>query len=382
MKTITINILTVLLIAFTISSCGQQEEKSPKQELQEQKAQLLLTQENIARLEKELLQDSSFNQSSNIFVDLIDVKTDTFEHFINITGNIESENQAFISPEINGQIKQILVKEGQRVKYGDAMIILNSEITQRTIDEVKTNLELARTVYKKQKELWNQKIGSEIQYLQAKNNLDALESKLETLRAQQRMATIRAPYSGVVDEVFQHEGEMASPGRQILQLINLVNLKVYADMSERYLPYISIGDPALVSFPTYPNIKIEAKVHRVGNMINHNNRTVKIQINIKNVDEKLKPNIISNIKLRDFYSDSALVLPSIIIKQDLEGDYIFVAHENEKGDLIATKRYVTTGISRGSNSLIIDGVKVGEQVVFNGYNNIRNGSTLKINKIY
>ena len=375
MKSINYKILSVILLIFMATSCQQ----DPKKELAELKGTLKETQKRIAELEAELNTDSSKVEVKSVFVDLIKIKTDTFIHYITITGSVESDNQAFISPEINGQIKEVLVKEGQHVKKGQALVVLNSEITQKTINEVQTNLELAHTVYKKQKELWDQEIGSEIQYLQAKNNMESLEGRLETLKAQKRMATIKAPYDGVVDNLFQHEGEMASPGRQVLQLINLQKLKVYADMSERYLPYIHKGDMAKVSFPTYPNLKIEAPIYRVGNMINPANRTVRIQVNIKNTDNKLKPNIISNIELQDYFSDTAIAIPSIIIKQDINGDYVFVA-KNENGKLIAEKRYVQTGVSHNAKTLIVDGLKEGDKIIYNGYNLVRNGSQLKINK--
>jgi len=373
-------IISALLLVFIATSCQQ----GPEQELKSLKTQLKETQSRILELEESLNMDSIKLDEKSIFVDIINLKADTFIHYITITGSVESNNQAFISPEINGQIKEVLVKEGQQVKKGQALVVLNSEITQKNINEVKTNLELARTVYKKQKELWDQNIGSEIQYLQAKNKKDALEGRLETLEAQQQMATITAPYDGVVDNLFQHEGEMASPGRQVLQLINLQNLKVYADMSERYLPYIHKGDVAKVSFPTYPNLKMKVKVFRVGNMINPANRTVRIQVNVKNVDNKLKPNIISNIELQDFYSDTAIAIPSIIIKQDIKGDYVFIAKgggsSDSEGIFYAEKRYVQTGVSHNAKTLITSGLKAGELIVFNGYNLVRNGSLLKINK--
>ena len=375
------NILAIILMIFIATAC-QEKTQSPKEELKTLKTTLTKTQKRIAELEEILNNDSNKVESKTVFVDLIKIKPDTFIHYITITGSVESDNQAFISPEINGQIKRVLVKEGQRVKKGQALVILNSEITQKTINEVKTNLDLARTVYKKQKELWDQGIGSEIQYLQAKNNMESLEGRLETLQAQKRMATIKAPYDGVIDNLFQHEGEMASPGRQVLQLVNLQKLKVYADMSERYLPYVHKNDMAKVSFPTYPNLKMEVPVFRVGNIINPANRTVRIQVNIKNTDNKLKPNIISNIELQDFYSDTAIAIPSIIIKQDITGDYVFIVREEGNGKLFAEKRYVTTGVSHKAKTLILKGIRPDERIIFNGYNLVRNGSLLNINKIY
>jgi len=378
MKT-TIKLLYVILLLFVATSC-QQEQQDPKQELQSLKTQLRTTQERIKELETLLENDSNKVQGKTVFVDILNIKTDTFTHFITVTGSIESDNQAFISPEINGQIKQVLVHEGQKVHKGQALMILNSEITQKTINEIKTNLELARTVYKKQKELWDQNIGSEIQYLQAKNNMRSLEGKLETLQAKQRMATIRAPYDGTIDNIFQHEGEMASPGRQVLQLVNLKHLKVYAAMSERYLPYVHKGDPVTVSFPTYPNLVFQAPIFRIGNIINPANRTVRIQVNIKNKDNKLKPNIISNIQIKDYYNEKAIAVPSIIIKQDLKGDYIFLVTKNDKGNLIAKKHYIKTGVSHNAKSLVVGGLKPNDKVVYNGYNLVRNGSLIKVNQ--
>jgi len=377
MKTIKFTYLSAILLLFIATSCKQK----PEEELADLKTQLKETQARITELETQLQADTIQVDVKTVLVDLIDLKPDTFIHYITVTGSVESDNQAYISPEINGQIKKVLVKEGQRVKKGQTLVVLNSEITEKTINEVKTNLDLARTVYKKQKELWDQKIGSEIQYLQAKNNMQSLEGRLETLQAQKRMATIKAPYDGVIDYLFQHEGEMASPGRQVLQLINLNNLKVYADMSERYLPYVHKGDMAEVSFPTYPNLKMKVPVVRVSNMINPANRTVRIQVNIKNNKEMLKPNIISNIRLQDYYSDTAIIIPSIIIKQDIIGDYVFIAKSNDSdGEFYAEKRYVQTGVSHNAKTLIIGGLKAGERVVYNGYNLVRNGSLLKINK--
>jgi len=380
MKT-TIKSLSVLLLLFVAISC-KQEKQSPRQELQSLRTQLITIQKRIAELETLLANDSNKVQAKKVFVDLLTVKPDTFTHYINLTGSIVSDNQAFISPEINGQIKEVLVVEGQKVKKGQALMVLNSEITQKTINEIKTNLELARTVYKKQKELWDQNIGSEIQYLQAKNNMLSLEGKLETLQAQKRMATIRAPYDGIVDNIFQHEGEMASPGRQVLQLVNLKKLKVYADMSERYLPNVHKGDMVKVSFPTFPDLVMEAPIFRIGNVINPANRTVRIQVNIKNKDNKLKPNIISNLLIKDYYNEKAIAVPSIIIKQDLKGDYVFIVVKDEKANLIAKKQYVKTGVSHGTKTLITSGLNPNDKIVYNGYNLVRNGSLIKVNKEY
>ena len=213
---------------------------------------------------------------------------------------------------------------------------------RNSIDEVNTQLELARTLYKKQKELWDQNIGSEIQYLQAKSKKEALEDKLKTLNSQLEKATITAPFDAYVETVYQKTGEFASPGRQIFFLVNLKDLKVTADISEKYIPYIHIGDSVDISFPTFPDIHLREPISVIGSVVNPNNRTIKIQIYIHNDDYKLKPNIISSLSLSDQQVDSAIVIPAIVVKNDANGNnYVYVVKE-DNGSIISQKTYIKT----------------------------------------
>jgi RND family efflux transporter MFP subunit len=365
-------------IILVTAGCNNSDDANKKQEIKKQiteyRMEIKDLENKIAELEKQLT-DTVVSDGS-LLVGIKTVKPEKFIKYVEVTGSVESDLQALISPEINGQISKIHVKEGDYVTRGTLLVSLKTEITEKAIDEVKTALELANTVYKKQKELWDQQIGSEIQYLQAKNRKESLERKLETLKTQKQMAGIKAPFDGYVETVYQKEGEIASPGRQVLMLVNLEKLKVTADISEVYLPNVHKGDMVLLSYPTFPEITMKRPISVVGSVINPNNRTVKIQINIDNPGKKLKPNIIANVKFKEFEMDSAFVVPSIIIKNDADGrSYLYVVAKHNNATM-AVKRFVETGDSYGNKTVIIKGLKAGDRIVYQGYNLVKNGSLI------
>ncbi len=310
---------------------------------------------------------------------LVSVKKLTHEpfyHYFQANGAVEAVEDAFISPEINGQIKKVHVKEGRRVRKGELLVSLNSDIIKSGIAEAKSGLELADTIYNRRKGLWKKKIGSEVQYLQAKTNKESLENRLKSLEAQLDMALIKAPIDGIVDDVLKKEGELAIPGLQLLRLVNLKEVYVNAEVSEAFLPRIKKGDPVRVSFPTYPDLAVDTVVYRTGNVIRVENRTFLVQVKLDNPGEKLKPNIIAVLKMKDFSADAALTVPSIIVKNDLKGSYLYVVEESE-GKRLARKTYVVPGKTEGGKTMIEQGLKPGQEVIVEGYNLVKNGMLVK-----
>lgn len=370
-------IFLLLIIIFTACQSTDNPEEI-KDKILGYKNDISELNHKIAKLEEELNKYSNDNESEHkIPVSVIKLDYQKFNHFLDASGSVESINEAFISPEINGQIKKIYVTEGERVKKGDLLAKINTSITENTINEVKTSLELATTVYEKQKQLWKKKIGSELQFLEAKNNKESLENKLSTLNAQLEMALVKSPIDGIADEIFQKEGELGMPGIQLMQIVNLDKLYINIDVSEAYLSNINKGDMVTLEFPAYPEIKMEVPIHRIGNVVKLENRTFTVQLKINNRGEKLKPNILSIIKINDFSTDSALVVPSIIIKQDFNGSYVYVA-EKQSENMISKKVYVKTGISDGRNTMITEGLNPGQMVITKGYNLVKNGTEIKI----
>ncbi len=368
-----------LLLMIILTAC--QSTDSPeaiKEKIHGYKNDISKLNHKIVKLEEELNKYSNDNESKHkIPVSVSKLDYQKFNHFLDASGSVESINEAFISPEINGQIKKIYVTEGVRVKKGDLLVKINTSITENTINEVKTSLDLATTIYEKQKQLWKKKIGSELQFLEAKNNKESLENKLNTLNAQLEMALVKSPIDGIVDEIFQKEGELGMPGIQLMQIINLDKLYINIDVSEAYLPNINKGDMVTLEFPAYPEIKMEVPIHRIGNVVKPENRTFTVQLKINNRGEKLKPNILSVIKINDFSTDSALVVPSIIIKQDFNGSYVYMV-DKQSENMIAKKVYVKTGMSYGSNTMITEGLNPGQMVITKGYNLVKNGTEIKM----
>jgi RND family efflux transporter MFP subunit len=278
---------------------------------------------------------------------------------------------------MNGQVKNIHVKEGQSVSEGQLLVSLNTAVTESSIREVRTGLELATKLYERQKELWDQKIGSEMQYLEARNAMESAQARLATLQAQLDMALIKAPFAGIVETIMLKEGELASPGMQVIQLVSLNSLKLYGNISERYMASIQKGDETIVFFPDVEGLSRRVPIHRVGNIIDDQSRTFRIELKIENADKSLKPNMYTIIRVNDFRSDSALVVPSVVIKQDLMGNYIYVA-EQEEGQLKARKRYITTGLSYEDRTMIAQGVDKGEDVIVLGFAQVSDGVGIEL----
>ena len=278
---------------------------------------------------------------------------------------------------MNGEIKHIYVKEGQFVKQGQILIRLSAAVLQSSIEEVKTGLDLATTIYNKQKKLWDKKIGKELDYLEAKNRKESLNDKLKTLNTQLGLTIIKAPFSGIIDEIYLKKGELAAPGRPVINLVNLHRMEADADVSEKYLPDIHSGDSVLLSFPAYPGADILTKVTRTGNVINSINRTFKVQVDFNNTKNEIKPNMIAQIRLAD-YKGNDISVPSIIVKKDTKGDYVFIARNNSNNNYVAKKVYVKTSFIIGDKLIIKKGLKEGDSVIVEGYNLVSNNQKVTI----
>jgi len=300
-----------------------------------------------------------------------------FEHYFETYGSVESGQNVSVNIEAPGTIDKILVDVGQRVSKGQKLAVLESEVLQNTIDEVQTSLDLASTIFEKQEKLWSQKIGSEIQYLEARSRKEGLKQRLGALKAQRDKYTIKAPFSGIVDEVFYKEGEAGNMIIPLLRLVNLQQVYVVADISEKYLGTVVPGLSVKAVFPTSDSA-YEAKISRCGAFIKANNRTFKIYVDLNNSDGSLKPNLLGVLHIRDFEQDSAIVIPTSAIQQDALGqEYVYVL-EHDDIRLIAVKTTVTSGMAYGKESMILEGLKGNEEIVLKGARNIKDGQEVKI----
>lgn len=370
--------LIILFSAIFLFGCSQDNPEAIQKQIINYKNKINSYNEKIAELEEKLEQDTSFVSSERgTVVRVQELIPQNFSHYIKVSGKVLAEEEAFISPEMNGQIEKIYAIEGQRVSKGQLIISLNSEVTEKSIAEVKTNLELLTKLFEKQENLWEQNIGTEVQYLQAKTNKESAEARLATLEEQLEMSKIRAPFSGIVEDIMVKEGEMAMPGARLLHLVNLNDLSIEADISENYLNDIREGEKVEVQFTSLPGMTKMLPIKRVGSVIDNMSRTFEIELQLQNPDGKLKPNQLAELRINDFSADSALVIPSITIKQDVTGYYVYQIAEDDKGP-IASKIYITPGRSAEEYTMVLEGLKPGMRIITEGYNLVKDGTEVTI----
>jgi membrane fusion protein, multidrug efflux system len=369
-----------ILAIVVLSSCGAKkadDETAIRDQIAAYKKEIAALNMKVSDLEKQLLVlDTSINNNA-IPVEVLDLAFMPFKHYIEVSGSAEAVKAAYISPEMGGQIRDIYVKEGDYVEKGKLLARLNTDITESSIKELESALALADTVFQKQQRLWNQGIGSEIQYLNAKNAKESLEQKLVTANAQLDMSLIKAPISGIVDNINQKKGELAAPGMMLMQIVNLDEMYINADVSETYLPQVKEGAEVRVQFPVYPDKTLQTPIYRKGNVINPSNRTFQIQLRLSNPDKQLKPNLLAVVQINDFSSDTAIIVPSILIKQDITGYYVFTAQKAD-GRWIAKKVYIQPGKSYIDKTMVLSGLSQGEKVITKGYNMVSDGSEIAV----
>ncbi len=369
-------ILILLTAAVIIASCSatktNDDTGSKSEQLQLYKQELHDLKQKIENLEKEL----GTNKKNDIVkVKVAKLETDTFEHFVEVTGKVEALDDVQVSPETVGIIDEVLVKEGQTVKRGEELARLNTDILERSLDEVLVQLDLANLNFERQNNLWQQNIGSEMQYLQSKNTKEGLEKRVESLKTQIEMGKIKSPVSGVVDVVYQKKGNIGNPQIPFAKVINISKMKVYADISEFYLTKIKKGDVVNIFFPAL-NREIKAPINQIGNSIDPNNRTFRVRINLNNPDKMIKPNLVSIVKLRDYLNTNAITIPVLYVREDLKGSYTYVV-EQQNSKNIAKKVYVKTGVTNNNVIEITEGLSAGVQIVTEGYNQIVDGTPLQ-----
>ncbi len=372
----------VLFIAgLFLVSCGTDHTNDPqsiKKKIREYQEEIAVLNDKITELENQLGETgNSTGQESGMKVRVEVAQIQPFSEYFEATGELEAEDEAFISPEVPGQITEIYVEEGQRVKTGQLLAKLNTSLVEKNINEVKTQLAYAETMFKKQKELWEKNIGSERQYLDAKNQVESLQNKLETLQAQYKMSLIYSPLSGYVETIIQKKGELASPGMQLMQIVGLDKMKVTAKISEVYLPVVHEGDTVKVYFPSYPEIVFKRPITRIGHVVDKQNRTFKVQVTVENNKGILKPNLLASIVINNYNSNNHIVVPSRLIREDMKGSYLYVAQKD--GDRwVAQKKYITMGKSYRQKSEVLSGLEPGEQIITDGFSNVTDGAVLQI----
>ena len=299
-----------------------------------------------------------------------------FNHYIEVQGIVKADQTIELHAEMGGVITDILVKEGQNVSKGQVLATLGSDVIDNSVLQLETQLALATTTYERQARLWEQNIGSEIQFLQAKAQKEGLENSMKSMKAQARKMKIIAPFSGIIDQVFAKTGELASPQMPFLRLVNLSKVYVESEITETYLKSIKKGTTVLLDFSSIGQTT-EATISQVGNFINPNNRSFKTRIDLKNANNDLKANLLADIKINDFKANG-IVIPSRLVQKD-RNDKTFVYTIEPKGDHHkVVKTYVIEAMNYSDSSFISEGLLPNSVLVDKGARLVNSEEDVKL----
>lgn len=374
---ITVLLLSLLTGAMLVQSgCSAKvtnDTKEKQERLSALKDEMLKLRQEISKLEAELNNEASGN---SVAVTLKQIEKEDFRHFVNVMGKVQSDQNLLVSPEAAGNIVSINVKEGDRVTKGQVLARLNTDALDRSVQEVEVSLDMARTLFERQETLWKQNIGSEVQFLQAKSNKESLEKRLEALKAQKAMAVVTSPVNGIVDELIQKRGEIAGPSIPFARVVNLDDIYITADVSESYLNMVKKGDPVEIEFPVLGK-SVQATIARTSSVIDPDSRTYRIRVEMQNKDGQIRPNLMAVLKLCTFHDEAAIVVPSLLVKTDFTGQFLFIASE-EEGKMVARKRYIESGLKDNSVVLVRSGLDAGSKIITEGFAQVVDGTQLLI----
>ena len=371
-------IIALFITTSILISCGEEVKKSSLTELQNQKTTLVSKIDSLNAVLKEVETElSKLDTSKKLqIVTTLALKNQPFKHYVEIQGVVKADKNIEIRPELGGTVKAIYIKEGQKVKEGQILVQLDDSDIVNAVNELSTQLNLANTTFDRQDRLWKQKIGSEMQYLQAKAQKESLENNLATLRTKARKMKVIAPFSGIVDEIFPNNGELTTPQTPIVRLLNLNKVYIEADVTETFLPVINLGAEAIVIFPSI-NKEITSKIAQIGNYINPDNRSFKTRINLTNKDLVIKPNLLADLKILDFET-TGIVIPSNLVQQDQNGnDYVFTIHTKNNENKVV-KTLISVNKEYNHQVYVNKGLTENDTLVNEGARLIKTGDLVKI----
>lgn len=367
------------LILFGVFACGGGNDEAvndvsgKKQLLAEKKEAVKVLEEEIDKLKAELLILDPPKEKEALLVKTIIAEPASFNRYTDVQASVISDDMVFASSELGGRIVSLNVKEGQYVKKGSLIAKLDMQSVLDQKAELETGLSLAKDIYERQSKLWEQKIGTELQFLQAKNSFERMEKSLQLLETQLKKANVYAPISGVIEKELLQAGEVSAPGSPIVQMFNPNQLIISADVPENYLGKIKRGERVEVKFPAL-DISASKVVTLVGRTIDPSNRTFKVELNTDNMGGRLKPNLLAEISFNDFSQNDVIIVPLELLQEEVNGNkYVYVSRPDAEGNLVAHKSYVTTGESSLGEIVIETGLSIGDKIITEGARSVSEG---------
>jgi RND family efflux transporter MFP subunit len=361
-------------MALFLAACSPKESGDKQAELAALKKERTELDNKIKTLEAEIAKSDTSKKGNPELVVVTEIQPQAFAHYIEIQGRIDADENVLVTPEMPGIIKAVYVVAGQSVSKGQLLAELDNESMRKNIETMETQLGFAKDMYAKQKALWDQKIGSEVQYLSAKNNVETLEKNIAAAREQLNMSKLTSPISGLIDNVDLKAGQIGSPGFQGIRVVNMNSLKAKGEVSESHSNVVSQGDNAKIII-TDLGKEIDTKVSFAARVINPQSRTFTVEARI-NGENDLKPNMIAVIKIADYEVKDAIVVDLNMIQRSTDASFLYVAAE-KNGKQIAQRRQVVVGKSYDGHAEITSGIQKGDRVITSGYQNLIDGQEIK-----
>ncbi|EGV43704.1 efflux RND transporter periplasmic adaptor subunit [Bizionia argentinensis JUB59] len=384
------NIKILIILALVISSCGNKNEKS---------FNAVLGSNNLTNLKEKRSEIDTKQQELNEKIKLLNekiAKLDTirkvplittfmanqevFNHQLEIQGNVTTKDLLVLMPEYNGILTNVYIKEGQQVKKGQLLAKIDDGGLSQQLAQLQIQANLAKTTFERQKRLWDQNIGSEIQFLQAKSTYESQEESVNQLKQQISKTNVKAPFSGTIDDVITEQGSVVMAGQtQLMRIINLDNMYIETDIPESYIGDVTRGKKVTVEFPVLGK-SIETKIRQAGDFINPANRTFKVEVSIPNDDKNIKPNLTARLKINDYTNENALLIPQSIISENAAGEqYIYIIkNKKESGEGEAKRVIIKTGKTQGDVIEVLEGIENGSEIIEEGARSVKDGQIVKV----
>ncbi|WP_299333567.1 efflux RND transporter periplasmic adaptor subunit [uncultured Psychroserpens sp.] len=382
-------IVTLFFITLFVVSCGNKKTQSVEdiiasndlEQIRQKKTQLDAQQQELSQQLKELsAKIKELDPQEKIpLITTFTAKETVFTHFVELQGSVDTKKNLVIYPEYSGILTNVFVKEGQKVRKGQTLAKIDDGGLSQQVSQLQIQADLAKTTFERQKRLWEQNIGSEIQYLQAKSNYEAQQKAVGQLQQQVARTLVKAPFSGTIDDVITEQGSVVAPGQsQLFRIVNLDEMYIETDVPESYITNVTEGKMVEVEFPVLGK-SMEAKVRQAGSFINPANRTFKVEVAIPNGNKNIKPNLTAKLKINDYTNEKAILIPLSIISENAQGEqYVYTISDKSEDKATAKRTIITTGKTQGDNIEVLSGLSNSDEIIQEGARSVKDGQEVKV----
>lgn len=384
------HILTILTLLLLITSCGEDKKNTVEKALESNNLEIIRKKRAELVDEQQVLHDkikmldekiSVLDTTKNIpLITTFKAHAEEFNHVLELQGNVTTKNLMTLTPEYNGILTHVYVKEGQHVSKGQTLAKIDDGGLSQQLAQQQIQSDLAQTTFERQKRLWDEKIGSEIQFLQAQSTYKAQMEAVNQIQQQMAKTIVKAPFSGTIDAIITEQGSVVAAGQtQLMRIVNLDNMYIETEVPERYINNITEGKNVEVNFPVLGKT-FTAKIRQTSDVINPTNRTFKAEVAIPNKEKALKPNLTARLKINDYTNENAVLIPQSIISENADGEqYVYVVKDkNAKNQGTASRVIIKTGRTQGDEIEVLEGITNNEELVQEGARSVKDGQTVEV----